>query len=252
MVFFMLAPGIVYGATFIPRAQGDLWAPPWSDRSVAAQIVGQQTDMAAYHLELRMTSDPRRIHPYSSPPASWPSLARPVVFIFSVASDGFRQVLALGNPFAWWSGLLAMVALCVRCLKRSAERHGLVLIATAFGATYLFWFLTPPGPNVYLYYFGTAVPFLALATGWVASRVARFRWGMGSVVGYLAICLASLAFFYPVLTFKPLSAEGWRTRMRFRDCERAEFVPDVAFKYPPLYDDDLLPYKTSREGWCWI
>jgi hypothetical protein len=59
------------------------------------------------------------------------------------------------------------------------------------------------------------------------------------------LVLASVILWLPLVTALPLDADGWRTRMLFRDCERAG-------AQTMTLPDDSSSQGVPPDGWCWI
>jgi len=105
LVTLGMVPVLVYLASYIGRMPGAIVALPWEAGSVWRGIWDHQQAMLEFHTTLGGD------HPYQSPPLAWPALQRPVAYWFSEQNGSYREILALGNPFAWWPGLVAMALL---------------------------------------------------------------------------------------------------------------------------------------------
>jgi dolichyl-phosphate-mannose-protein mannosyltransferase len=237
LALLAVVPVLVYVASYAGRMPGELFAVPWDPASVWRGIWEHQRAMLDFHTQL--SGD----HPYQSPPWSWPLLKRPVAYWFSDEGGAYRQILALGNPVAWWPGLLALVGLVItwwRAGWRLAMRPEPVILAAAL-STYLPWLvLSGDRSQTFIWYFLPTVPFLYLAlacfAAWAWSRVG----GRVAVAAYGVLVVASFGFWLPVATALPLDPDGWRLRMLFTDCG-AQTLPD-----------DTTSTGSPPPGWCWI
>ena len=236
-------PLLVYTASYTGRMPGELLALPWDPASVWNGIWQHQRAMLDFHTELGGD------HPYQSPPWAWPLLQRPVAYWFGDEGGAYREILAMGNPMAWWPGLVALVALLATWARSGWGwlRPEPVILAAA-GATFLPWLvLSGDRSQTFLWYFLPTLPFLYLALGcfaawaWASARIpARV-----SVIAAGVVVLAGFAFWLPVATALPLDPDGWRMRMLFTDCDR----PDGVVQTLP---DDSTSQGVPPDGWCWI
>lgn len=238
-----VVPVLVYVASYTGRMPGELLALPWDPASVWNGIWQHQRAMLDFHTELGGD------HPYQSPPWAWPLLQRPVAYWFGDEGGAYREILAVGNPLAWWPGLAALAALLVTWSRAGWGwlRPEPVILAGA-GATYLPWLvLSGDRSQTFLWYILPTLPFLYLALGafaawaWASARIPA----RAAAAGLGALVLAGFAFWLPVATALPLEPEGWRMRMLFADCDR----PDGVVRELP---DDSTSQGLPPDGWCWI
>jgi dolichyl-phosphate-mannose-protein mannosyltransferase len=241
VVLLGVVPVLVYLASYTGRMPGALIGLPWETGTVWRNIFEHQRAMLDFHTGLGGD------HPYQSPPWSWPLLQRPVAYWFGDEGGAYREILALGNPVTWWTGLLALAALVVTWWRAGwgwLRPEPVILGAAA--ATYLPWLvLSGDRSQTFLWYFLPTVPFLCIALGTLAA------WAWSRTSGRIATAIAGLlvagsfAFFLPLLVALPLSPAEWQTRMLFRDCDR----PDGVVQELP---DDTTSEGTPPDGWCWI
>lgn len=268
LVSLFIVPFLVYAASYIGRIDNPVIAAPWDPNSWVRGFLGAQRFILDYHLGLE------GVQPYQSPAWSWPLLKRPMWIYLDVSGNTYREVLAVGSPLVWWSGLVAMAYVGLAWWRRRGKSAWPeMLIMVGFLATYAVWvLLTGARSFVFLYYFIAAVPFLALALGYAAVRLARSRWGRVGIGVFLAGSLGAFVFFYPILTALPLSKDAWRSRILFRDCNR---IYTVFFPTDPLADEagqstrtnavdgrvdngatlfikGLPSYAPPPDGWCWV
>jgi dolichyl-phosphate-mannose-protein mannosyltransferase len=236
-----LVPVAVYVASYTGRMPGALVGLPWETGTVWRGIWDHQRAMIDFHTSLGGD------HPYQSPPWSWPLLKRPVAFWFGTDGGAYREILSMGNPVAWWPGLLALGALALTWARAGwgALRPEPVILAAA-ASTYLPWLvLSGDRSQTFIWYFLPTVPFLCLALG------ALTAWGWSRLAGrvaagvYAGALIASFVLYVPLLTALPLSPDGWQSRMLFRDCERPG-APTLTLP------DDEINQGPPPDGWCWI
>ncbi len=241
IVLLAVVPVLTYMASYIGRMPGELIALPWDTASVWRGIWEHQRAMLEFHTGLGGN------HPYQSPAWSWPLIRRPVAYWFEDSAGSYREIIALGNPLVWWPGLVALAALVVTWARAGWEwMRPEPVIGAAAVSTYIPWLiLSGDRSQTFLWYFLPTVPFLCLALGVFAA------WGWSRVSGrvtvgiYGLLVMASFAFYIPLLTALPLDPDGWRLRVLFQDCERAD-APSLTLP------DDSTSQGTPPRGWCWI
>jgi dolichyl-phosphate-mannose-protein mannosyltransferase len=170
---------------------------------------------------------------------------RPVLFYVSELPGGaYQEILALGNPLVWWPGLVAVVMVAWRVLRRATRRGGDAVLVLGFVAGYIPW-LVITRREAFLYYFLPAVPFLYLALAGVVTTVAA-RVARAVSIGLVIVgAVAPFAFFWPLLTAAPMSHMRWERRLWFRDC-----APIVA---PGRPGEPMTKVGTRPPaGWCWM
>lgn len=265
----LIIPLLVYAMTFVGRIEGSFFTFPWRDDSWLAAFVDRQIGMIEYHLELRRSLVGSLGPAYESSPWSWPLIQRGIPYSFAIRDGNYYEILAIGNPLAWWPGVIATLFVLLRRRGSSQGRVLRRILWVGLAGTYLYWLaLLPFGlTNVFIYYFVATVPFLYLGIGGVVDEVIKRAFGKVFVVGYLGCVVAAFLFFYPVLTWKPLSHDDWSRRMLFTACE--ERVPDdsvivAGTRFSPLKREVVeaypktLPRRRSplplhtRGGWCWL
>jgi dolichyl-phosphate-mannose-protein mannosyltransferase len=245
-VAFVLAPFLVYAATYAGRIHGSVLATPWSRQSIVREFV--------HRTHMMWRDQTGAFHPstYQSPPWSWPLLRRPVVHYVQVSHGQIREILAVGSPIVWWLGFAAFAwATVVAVHSRGRDRASLV-VALSVGLTYLPWLLFAHGRSfVFIYYMTPIVPFLCLAMGWAAFQLpGRLRLALpGAVVASVLL----LVFWWPILTENPVSFGAWRDRVVFHDCRAADQparLPMDSHGVPRAWLK--LLHGEPQGGWCWV
>ena len=241
LVLLGIVPLIIYLASYIGRVDGALLAAPWREGSFWRDVADHQVAMLRFHVGLAGH------HPYESAPWSWLLLQRPAAYSFAIEGGRYREVLAIGNPLAWWGGAAALVAVGVGWARSGAGwmRAEPVLLAGAL-ATYLPWLLLSGSRSqVFIWYILPTIPFLCGALGLLTAQA----WGSlrGRVAtGVAGVAVAAwFAFYWPMLTASPLTPDQWRARIWFTDCQR----PGAQTLELP---DDEISSGPPPAGWCWI
>ncbi|WP_033219081.1 dolichyl-phosphate-mannose--protein mannosyltransferase [Kitasatospora phosalacinea] len=192
------------------------WMPDW-----ARSLWHYHHEMWHFNVGLH---DP---HTYQSNPWSWLVVGRPVSFFYESPKNGqagctttecAREVLAIGTPFLWWAGIVALVYCLYRWLMRRDWRAGAILCALAAG--YLPWF-NYQARTIFLFYAVCFVPFLVLAvTMMIGAMLGRAdaspdrRLAGATGAGLLVVAVMwNFLYFYPIYTGQTIPMDEWRARM---------------------------------------
>jgi dolichyl-phosphate-mannose--protein O-mannosyl transferase len=175
VVAFVLVPALVYAASYTQYfAKGHTLADWWE----------LHRQMYTFGINLHAK------HSYASIAPSWIIDYRPVWYYFKGTTE-LRGVVAIGNPFLWWTATLALVVAPVAALLR--HKTALLLPAAFVAVLYLPWFATTR--TSFLYYMTPVAPFLAILVAVALSQFAGRsdlplrRW---LVMGAVAIATALL------------------------------------------------------------
>ena len=187
---------------FIPRAIRSLWH--------------YHAEMWHFHTTLTTT------HPYQANPWSWLIMGRPTSFFYQ-APKGCgvpacaQEVLALGTPLLWWSGVMAIAITFGYWISRREWQSGLLLLG--LGAGYLPWFNWQKR-TVFNFYTIAFEPFVILIIIFVLSkllepddegRVSRLRRYLS--YGYLAIIVLNFLYFLPLYLGGIITYSHWSSLM---------------------------------------
>lgn len=168
-------------------------------------------------------------HTYESNPWSWLLVGRPVSFFYESpkfgqsgckVSECASEVLGIGTPLLWWTGLIALLFCLYRWVLRRDWRAGAILCGLAAG--YLPWFMYQER-TIFLFYAVVFVPFLALAVTMMLGALigpataSRDRRLIGGTAAGLIVLLVMWNFLYflPIYTGQTIPMEDWRARMWF-------------------------------------
>ena len=190
-LFFIVLPVLVYLAVYLPFFTGH-HTPPGENSSQynINTFVGLQEQMYWYHTRLKAT------HPYQSVPSQWIFDLRPVWIYVDYKDNMIANVYNLGNPLFMWFGLTSIIFMLIQYIRKRTFAAAIVLIG------YFGFFLPWVGsPRIMFYYhYMPAVPFLAIATGYVLNKLWDEKIGRVFVIIFLLLLLALFIYFLPLWT----------------------------------------------------
>lgn len=166
---------------------------------------------AILRLQTNLNDSPRTASRWWTWPLDW----RSVWFGTRTYSDGrIARTYALGNPILYWAFLPAVTWTLVRWW-RSAPRPNIAIIVLLIGffGQWLPWMFV--SRSMYLYHFLPSVPFgcLAVAATVVYLYENHRDWRRTLAVEYAVLVVLVFAFFYPILSYYPISERAMWLRM---------------------------------------
>jgi len=163
-------------------------------------------------------------HPYAANPWSWLIIARPTSFYYEVpkncgAPACAQEVLALGTPLLWWSGVAAIAVVFGYWIARREWQSGLLLLC--LGAGYLPWFNWQKR-TVFNFYAIAVEPFLILLIVYALAKFlepdeegANPRTRRYLSYGYLALIVLNFLYFLPLYVGSVITYSHWSSLMWF-------------------------------------
>ena len=164
-------------------------------------------------------------HPYQANPWSWLIMARPTSFYYQTpkncgAPACAQEVLALGTPVLWWSGVAALAITFGYWISRREWQSGLLLLSV--GAGYLPWFNWQKR-TVFNFYTIAFEPFIILTIVYVLSKVLEpNEEGEASALrrymsyAYLGIVVVNFLYFLPLYLGGVITYSHWSSLMWFQ------------------------------------
>jgi hypothetical protein len=161
-------------------------------------------------------------HAYSANPWSWLIMGRPTSFFYASpkscgAQTCSQEILALGTPLLWWSGLIALCITFGYWIARREWQSGLILLSVAAG--YAPWFLIQKR-TMFTFYAIAFEPFLILLIVYVISKFLEGERGrelsrkrLLFVYGYLVAVAINFFYFFPLYTGGVISYSSWLGHM---------------------------------------
>lgn len=191
VIWFILVPGVIYYLSYTPYglAKG-LRAPGMYFSGEYLRTVWEnQTFMFTYHAGLIAE------HPYSSSWWQWLIDARPILYYLEYGEGTVAAIAAFTSPILAWAGLISVVWLTVRAVRRQ-DRRALFLVV-GYLAQLVPWMVI--SRLTFAYHYFACVVFLVLALCAVFDEM-RARGHIRWMYAFTGVSLALFAMFYPVLT----------------------------------------------------
>ena len=163
-------------------------------------------------------------HSYQANPWSWIVMGRPTSFYYQSpkgcgADNCAQEVLALGTPFLWWVGAIALAVVFgfwIRSLTQKRYEPSLIIIVAGMTAGYLPWFFFQER-TVFSFYAIVFESFLILAIIYCAYvALIHFKNSRNTYVfiGFIGLAIfANFIYFLPLFTGDVITYESWQARM---------------------------------------
>jgi dolichyl-phosphate-mannose--protein O-mannosyl transferase len=193
------------------------WARDYSS-NVITSFVHYHSQMLGFHTGLVEK------HSYQANPWSWIVMGRPTSFYYQSPKDCgadkcAQEVLALGTPFLWWLGAIAVAVVIGFWIKSFAQRRyepSLNMIVAGITAGYLPWFFFQKR-TVFSFYAIVFEPFLVLAIiycAYVALLHYKNSRNTYISIGFIGIAVfANFIYFLPLFTGDVITYDSWQARM---------------------------------------
>lgn len=160
-------------------------------------------------------------HSYQANPWNWLILGRPTSFFYSTPkicgqSNCSQEILAMGTPLIWWSGVFALAITLGYFLYRREKVALLILIGVA--ANYLPWFFFQKRTMFYFYSIAFQ-PFLILSIVYVVAKAfekpEKWRANRGYFYLWSGLVILCFIYFLPLFIGSVLPYDSWYDRMWF-------------------------------------
>ena len=193
------------------------WARDYSS-NIIASFLHYHSQMLGFHTGLVEK------HSYQANPWSWLVMGRPTSFYYQSpkncgADNCAQEVLALGTPFLWWLGAIALAVVIVFWIRSFAQKlyePSLNIIIVGIAAGYLPWFFFQKR-TVFSFYAIVFEPFLILAIIYCAYlalihlKNSRNTYILIGAIG--AAIFINFIYFLPLFTGDVITYESWQARM---------------------------------------
>ena len=185
-----------------------------------------------YHHEmLNFHTNLSEKHPYQANPWSWLVMGRPTSFYYESpkgcdAASCSQEVLALGTPFLWWAGTIAVavvIGFWIRSLLTRRFDPAVTIITAGMAAGYLPWFFFQQR-TVFSFYAIVFEPFLILAIVYCAKiflTAQRKKSERAYLIGEITLLIIFISIAINFIYFLPLylgqvtTYEAWHAHMWF-------------------------------------
>jgi dolichyl-phosphate-mannose--protein O-mannosyl transferase len=163
-------------------------------------------------------------HSYQANPWSWIVMGRPTSFYYQSpkgcgADNCAQEVLALGTPFLWWLGAIAVavvIGFWANSFVQKRYEPSLNIIIAGLTAGYLPWFFFQKR-TVFSFYAIVFEPFLILAIIYCAYlALIRFKNSRNTyifIVAFGAAIFINFIYFLPLFTADVITYDSWQARM---------------------------------------
>ena len=163
-------------------------------------------------------------HSYQANPWSWLVMGRPTSFYYQSPKDCgadncAQEVLALGTPFLWWIGAIALavvIGFWIRSFAQKRYEPSLNIIIAGIAAGYLPWFFFQKR-TVFSFYAIVFEPFLILAIIYCAYvALLHFKNSRNTYIfiGFIGVVIfINFIYFLPLFTGDVITYDAWRARM---------------------------------------
>ena len=170
-------------------------------------------------------------HPYQANPWSWLIMGRPTSFFYQTpttcgADSCSQEVLALGTPLLWWSGVIAIAIVFgfwVRSFLIRSFDPAVTIIVSGVAAGYLPWFFFQER-TVFSFYAIVFQPFVILALVYCARLFLTaqrrksdraYLFGEFAVLGVFLLMAINFIYFLPLYLGQVTTYEAWHAHMWF-------------------------------------
>ena len=203
ILYFAVIPLAIYLLAYLPFFTGT-HTPPGESPSLFnyKTFIELQQQMYWYHTNLKAH------HTYQSVPIQWIFDLRPVWIYVDYSGKTIANIYNLGNPLFMWFGLSSIIFVILELIRRllnylnskKIEKDTFALFKVVFA--YLLFFLPwIDSPRIMFYYhYLPAVPFLAVATGYVVNKLFATTSGKIIVAIYIFTLVALFFYFLPLWT----------------------------------------------------
>lgn len=190
-IYFVIIPLIIYTSIYFIYPKNRV---AYTDSYKA--IIDQTEMMYNYHSKL--TDD----HFFSSDWYTWPISYKPVWYYeqeYSYVTKG--TITAIGNIAIWWLGIIAVLYLPYRIIKKK-ELESIILLITVLSLWLPYIFI---GRVMFLYHYFPVVPFITLAVVKLLKDIEEKTKKTFIVPIYLTIVIGFFIIYYPVISGTPVS-----------------------------------------------
>lgn len=186
-LFLLLIPVTIYLISYLPFFTGK-HVPPNTNLTIVQTFKELQQQMYWYHTNLRAE------HSYQSKPIQWVLNLRPVWFYVDYKDNTIANIYTLGNPVFMWLGLSSIIFLILEFIKKKSSNIGIVLLG--YFGFFVPWIFSPR--IMFHYHYLASATFLAIATGYMISKIKDRKLGYVFSILFLSALVVSFIYFFPL------------------------------------------------------
>jgi dolichyl-phosphate-mannose--protein O-mannosyl transferase len=213
---FSLIPIAIYLATWVGWFLSDRGWGRDAGSNALSSFIKYHEQMLSFHTGLNEK------HTYMAHPWTWLIQSRPTSFFYeSPKTCGgpscSQEVLAMGTPFLWWTGAIALFVVFGFWVKSIIKRRmepASTIIVMGMVAGYLPWFAFGER-TVFSFYAIIFQPFLILAivycARWFISH--NHKWGTIASSVFAVIVFFNFLYFLPIFVGDVMTYDAWYSRM---------------------------------------
>jgi hypothetical protein len=191
VVCFVLVPGAVYIASYIPYVTAEGGA--LTLERLWDEFLRNQQYMLNYHSGV--TED----HVFSSRWYTWLINLRPIAYVMNAQNGLQSYAIAFLNPVTAWGGLAALL-FCVQSFRKSRQFPPLLIVVGYLSQLLPWMFISR---ITFIYHYFPSVIFLALGLGWMFQSIRERAPTSAAPQWTAALAVGLFALFYPVLSGFP-------------------------------------------------
>ena len=216
MATFGIVPVAIYVASWAGWFISDRgWGKDHSTNPIVS-FINYHQQMLGFHTGLSEK------HTYQADPWTWLIQSRPTSFFYQSpktcgADSCSQEVLAMGTPFLWWAGAIAIfvvVGFWIKSIVKRRMEPASTIIVAGMAAGYLPWFAFQDR-TVFSFYSIIFQPFLIFAVvycaRWFISQ--NQRWGTIASVSFALLVFFNFLYFLPIFVGDVITYDAWYARM---------------------------------------
>lgn len=213
---FTLIPIVIYLLTWTGWFRSDRGWGREAESNALSLLFRYHEQMLSFHTGLNEK------HTYMAHPWTWLIQSRPTSFFYeSPKTCGgpscSQEVLAMGTPFLWWTGAIAIFVVFGFWIKSIIKRRmepASTIIIMGMAAGYLPWFAFGER-TVFSFYSIIFQPFLILAVvycaRWFISQ--NYKWGTIASSVFAVLVFFNFLYFLPIFLGEVMTYDAWYSRM---------------------------------------
>lgn len=191
------------------------WARDSGSNAIAS-LIKYHEQMLSFHTGLSEK------HVYQAHPWTWLIQSRPTSFFYESpttcgAASCSQEVLAMGTPFLWWTGAIAVfvvIGFWIKSIIKHRMEPASTIIVMGLAAGYLPWFAFDER-TVFSFYSIIFQPFLILAIVYCARWVISHNSKGGTIAAstFALLVFFNFLYFLPIFLGDVITYDAWFARM---------------------------------------